>query len=388
MTVVVVGAGLAGAATAWRLGQAGIKVVLVESVAPAHGGGSSHGSARIFRHAYPDPFYVDLTLRALEGWRELEQAADVTLITTTGGLDLGPERDLGAIHDALESRGVPHETLDAAAAQDRWPHLAVEGPVLHQPDAGVIDSERAVQAMVAMARAAGAEVLCSDPVDRIEDGADDAMVRLRSGRTVHAEAVVVAVGAWLPELRSALPPAIADRLPELRVTQQQVFHFRMPQVPRHPTQWPVFVDEGRLSVYSLPGGRDADGVGFKIAEHDRGSPTTASGRSGVVDPASRERIVQYVRTRLPHVVPEPYAEASCLYTSTRNEDFVIDTIGRVVVCSPCSGHGAKFAPVIGAMVARAALGDASRLPTRFRFDAHEPTSRPPARPSSKGSGSR
>ena len=368
LPVVVVGAGLAGAAAAWRLTRAGRQVVLVEAVAPAHGGGSSHGSARIFRHAYADPLYVGLTLRALDGWRELEAESGTDLLTITGGLDLGERRDLPGLHAALDAWGVAHEVLPAEEARERWPHLAADGPVLHHPGAGVLDAERAVQAMVALAVAAGAELVTGEGLVGLRERADVVEVRLPS-RTIRADSVVLALGGWLPEVLPSLPPAIADRMPPLVVTQQQVFHFPFAQPVPAPTDWPVLVHQDGLSIYALPGGRDAGGRGFKIAEHDRGTPTTASGRSGIVDPGSRERIVGYVRRMLPGTTPEPYAEATCLYTSTPTEDFVIDRVGRIVVASACSGHGAKFAPLTGALIAEAALDRRDAVPARFHLPA-------------------
>jgi len=366
MSTVVIGAGLMGAAAAWRLAVRGRRVVLVEAATPAHAGGSSHGSARIFRHAYDDPFYVGLTVRALSGWRELEEESGRAILATTGGLDTGSGRELDAISVALAVHGLASALLDPRAAHDRWPQLAFEGPVLHQSDAGVVDAEVAVNAMVSEAQRHGAEVLLGDRVVAVEQRGDDALVHLEHGRAIAASAVVVAAGAWLPELAAALPAGVAERLPPLAVTQQQVFHF---PYPAQQADWPVFVHQGEHTVYSLPGGRDAGGAGFKIAEHDGGVRTTASTRDGVVDPASRDRIVDFVRRFLPAVDPTPYAEATCLYTSTANEDFVIDRVGPVVIASPCSGHGAKFvAPVLGELMADAATGGAA--PDRFRFPAH------------------
>ena len=366
--VVVIGAGLTGAATAWRLATLGRDVVLVEAATPAHAGGSSHGSARIFRHAYDDPFFVGLTVRALRGWRDLEADTGRAVLTTTGGLDAGSGRDLGAIAAALAVHGLESELLDPHAVRERWPHLVVDGPVLHQAAAGVVDAAVAVDAMVSEARRHGAEVLLGDRVVAVEQRGDTAVVHLQQGRRIPASAVVVAAGAWLPELADALPEVVAERLPPLTVTQQQVFHFPFPAQPAHPTDWPVLVHQGERTVYSLPGGRDAGGTGFKIAEHDGGARTTASTRDGVVDPASRARIVELVRRVLPSVDATPYAEATCLYTSTANEDFVIDRVGPVVIASPCSGHGAKFAPVLGELIAEAATGGSA--PDRFRLSAH------------------
>jgi hypothetical protein len=146
----------------------------------------------------------------------------------------------------------------------------------------------------------------------------------------------------------------ATFMPKLTVSQQQVFHFRQ----RDPDeQWPVFVHKHDLQTFGLPSGRDGGSApAIKLGQHDGGTPTTALERSGVVDPAARVRMVEHVERWLPGLDPAPVGEVTCLYTSTPNEDFVLDRVGPVVVASPCSGHGAKFAPLIGVLAADLALG--------------------------------
>jgi sarcosine oxidase len=352
----VVGGGLAGAAAAWRLAAGGDSVVLAEAVGLAHAGGSSHGSARIFRHAYPDPFWAALTRRALGGWQELERESGERVLTTTGGLDFGARRNLPAIAATLAAAGLEHAVLDAHDARERWPHLAFDGPVVQHSAAGVIDAERAVESMARLAERAGARIATGLRAVAVEQLSSGVLVRFDSGEQIEAEVVVLAAGAWLPQLASALPAGIGALLPELTVTQQQVFHFPFPGGPPERLQdWPVFVHKDELSVYCLPGGRDAGYAGFKIAEHDAGVVTTASGRSSRVLPEARERIVEYVRRYLPGVDPQPYNEATCLYTSTPDEDFVLDRRGDVVLVSACSGHGAKFGPLLGELAADLAL---------------------------------
>lgn len=362
----VVGAGLAGAATAWRLAAEGVGTVLLEARTPAHDGGSSHGSARIFRHAYADPEYVGLTVRALAGWRELERAAGVELLRTTGGLDAGPGRDLPAVAAALDASGLEYELLSAAAARARWPRLAFGAGVLHQPDAGVIDAAAAVTAMVALAAAAGAQVRTGWRLAGVQrrPGAGWRLTLPDGGEPVECELLVLCAGGWLPELARAaeLAPVLAG-LPELRVTQQSVAHFPFPGGDDG-AGWPVWVHKGELNVYALPGGRDAGHAGFKIAEHDPGRPVAAATRDGVVDPAALRRLAGYVRRFLPDVTAEPYATTTCLYTSTPDEEFVIDRLGDVVAVSACSGHGAKFAPLVGELAAGLVAG--RDVPRRFR----------------------
>ncbi|MFJ2743386.1 FAD-dependent oxidoreductase [Streptomyces sp. NPDC087440] len=362
----VVGAGLMGAATAWAATRRGLDVVLLEQFAPGHDRGSSHGSARIVRRAYADPLHVRMTGEALSLWRELEADAHVSLLRMTGGLDHGAGRDPEGIAAVLARCKVPHDLLSASEAAHRWPGLRFAGPVLHHEEAGTVDAARAVDAFVRRAEGRGAVVRYGAQVRRIVPLPGDAGARIEvaDGSTVTARRVVVAAGAWVRDLVGDLVP-----LPELTVTQQQVFHF--PRRDEASARWPVIVHKADLSTYSLPGGRDGGpDDGRKIAEHDAGAPTTARTRDGRVDPAARERITAYVRDWLPGLVPEPFNEATCLYTSTRNEDFLLDRAGPLVIASPCSGHGAKFAPLIGEWTTTLATGRGPAPDPRFSLAAH------------------
>ena len=351
--VVVVGAGLMGAATAWELTRRGRSVALVEAFEPGHTRGSSHGSSRIFRRAYPDPLYVRMTGRARELWRELELDSRADLLTETGGLDHGRHRDPAGMAAGLRAEGVPCEVLAAAEAAERWPHLRFDGPALYHPEAGVVDADATVAACVARAAARGALVVTGTRVLGVDDLGDRARVRT-TGPELVADSVVVAAGAWLPGLDLGIT------LPAMRVTQQQVFHFRQ-RDPR--LRWPIFVHKHDLQTFGLPSGSDGGALpAMKVAQHDGGSPTTAEERSGTVDPVARARVVSHVERWLPGLAPEPVAEASCLYTTTPNEDFVLDRVGPIVVVSPCSGHGAKFTPLIGSLAADLALGLAEAHP--------------------------
>ena len=338
--IAVIGLGLAGSATTWALTGRGRSVTAFEAFAPGHQRGSSHGHSRIFRRAYSDPFYVDLTGRARELWRHLEDASGERLITPTGGLDHGEVGRPAKMAEVLATAGVPAEMIEPDAARERWPGLAFSGPVLFHPEAGVIDPDRAVAAMIRLASASGANVSYEEPVTALERDGDD--VRLHTKReSWRARTVVVAVGGWTAPLLSELV-----ELPLLKVTQEQAFFFR----PYEPGPWPTFIHLDH-AIYGLP-----EGDLVKLGEHHRGKQTTANTRDGAVDPAARERVTAYVRQWAPGLDPIPEAELTCLYTTTKNEDFIIDRRGPIVVCSACSGHGAKFAPLVGELVADLVAG--------------------------------
>jgi len=357
--VVVVGAGLMGAAAAWALSARGHDVVVLEARRAGHREGSSHGSSRVFRRAYREPHYIAMTGLAQERWRRLEAEAGRPLLTLTGGLDHG--RDPQGLCDAFRAAGVECDLLSQGDAGRRWPHMRFEGPVAHYGAAGVFDPELAIADMLRLAAQRGAVVVHERPVSAVEPSASEALVRA-GGETLRAATVVVAAGPWTERLLGG-----AVTLPTLTVTQQQVFHFARRERDDD-SVWPIALHDEVPAVYALPGGRDGVVPGnMKLGEHDPGRITTADGRDGVVDPESRQRMIDYVRRWWPGLEPTPIAEFSCLYTWTDDEAFVIDRVGPLVVLSPCSGHGAKFAPLIGEWAADLAEGGSLPYP-HFGFD--------------------
>ena len=359
--MVIVGAGLAGAAAAWALASRDVPVVVLEQFTAGHVHGSSHGSARIVRRGYGDALYVGLSGRAFELWQEVEAASGATILRMLGGLDFGERRDVPRVAALLRDAGVPHEVLPAAEAAARWPGMEFNGDVVYHPQAGTMDADGAVRAMLSLAAARGADVRFETAATAVSpDG-----VQLADGSSLPARCVVVAAGGWVAPLLSGLV-----ELPPLRVTQQQVFHF--PRLDPSAPPWPSVIHEPEgHAVYHLAGGRDGGpGDDRKLGEHDAGRETTAATRDGVVDPASRARLIEYVQRWLPGLDPTPRTQVTCLYTETPSEDFVLDRVGDLVVASPCSGHGAKFAPLVGELVAGLVMGGDVEIPERFRLAGH------------------
>ncbi|MBT2534446.1 FAD-dependent oxidoreductase [Arthrobacter sp. ISL-48] len=362
---VVVGAGLAGAATAWQLASQGHDVTILERTVPASHDGSSHGSARIFRYAYPDGFYTRAVLESKALWDELDRASGLELITPAGAVDYGPERDPEHLARVLAGAGIEHELLSAAQARSRWPQIHFDTPVLWHPGAGVIDAESSVKAMIDLAVQHGARLLTGWNVTGAEKTGAGYRVVSAAGERIDAGNVIVSAGGWLPSLLGelSLPAGFLAGLPEITVRQEQAYHFRY----RDEKPWPTFIHKSSaIQTYGLPGGRDAGFAGQKVAEYNGGKfIPSAAAQTGLVDPENRGRVVDYVRKYLPGLDPEPYAEATCLFTNTPTEDFVIDRAGNLTVLSPCSGHGAKFAPLIGQWAAGLAIGTGD-VPARFR----------------------
>ena len=365
---VIIGAGLAGSATAWALARRGRSAVVLEAFAAGHRRGSSHGSARIFRRTYPDPLYVRLTGQARQLWRQLAAEAGVELVATTGGLDFGPAREQEKIHEILAAAKVPAELMPAAAAAERWPGTVFgTAPVLFQPDAGVIDADRAMTVMRARAEAGGAQIHYGSPVLDVSASGAGAVVHTAE-RSWQAPVVVVAAGSWLPPLLGGHVP-----LPPLAVTQQEAFHFAprdgaAPGAPLRPAR--------SSSTTARPSCTGCWPGGTARCRARSRSAITAPARSprpraatGSVRPAGRQKVRAFVRDTCHDLDPDPVGELTCLYTSTATEDFVLDRYGPFVVCSACSGHGAKFAPLTGELAADLACGGPAGDP-RFTLAAH------------------
>jgi monomeric sarcosine oxidase len=373
--LIIVGAGLAGSAAAWAASARGLDVVVLEAFGPGHRNGSSHGSARIFRRAYPDPLYVRLTGTARELWRQLEDQSGEKLLTLTGGIDFGAVRDPRRLHEVLTGCGVPAELLEPEAAAERWPYFDFTGAgqVMFHADSGVLDPNNAMAAMLSLAAAHGADIRFGTPVTGLALApSGDGAVAHTGGGAFTAPVIAVAAGPWIAPLLDGVV-----KLPPLTVTQQPVFHFA-PATARENAEdtgpadpWPIFIcDDGTDNCYGLAGGRDGEVPGaIKIGGHEGSHTTTAADRDFVVDPAARAQISGFVGRRIPGLNPAPVNEVTCLYTRTANEDFILDRSGPFVVASPCSGHGAKFAPLLGEIIADLAAGKPAPDP-RFTLAAH------------------
>ena len=374
---IVIGAGLAGAAAACSLTARGEDVTVVERHTPANDRGSSHGSARIFRYAYPDRLYTELVVRSRDLWDAVEAASGADLITRTGAIDHGDARHVAQLAENFEAVGVDYEILDPARAAERWPHFAFSTDVLWHPDAGVIDAETTVDTMLDLAVATGRGRLLTDwtVAEVVRRSAGGFRVTSATGETIEGDRVIVAAGGWLPGLLGdlGLPDEFLDALPRFEVRQEQAFHMPYREADedgRPTTAWPTFIHKsGEMFVYGLPGGRDAGCAGQKLAQFNGGRVIgSALDQDGQITEEMRDRMIDYAKRHLPGLVPEPYAETTCLFTNTPDEDFVIDEVDGLVIVSACSGHGAKFAPLLGEFAADLATGSGG-VPERFRVGA-------------------
>lgn len=349
----VVGAGVMGLSAAWRLAAAGGEVVVFERFRIGHSSGSSHGATRIFRFAYDDPLYVRMARATLPLWRELEQGRG-EILRITGGIDVGDPAYLKRCAEALEEGGAAFEHLEPEERRKRFGWLrAGDDPALWSPDTGVLAAEKAIGALADRAREAGAEIRQESRVSAsLED--DHAVVEV-GDEAVRVRTCILAAGAWAGDIMRSL----GVRIP-LTVVRPQVMYFDGEEdlVP--------FIHRNSIARYGVPSMGIA--AGYKVGEHVFDHETTPEGRTFDLDDEEATRLARYVAESLPTLHPDPVAFETCLYTVTPDEDFVIDQVGPFVFASPCSGHGFKFAPLIGEVLSALALGKTPPVSTeRFRI---------------------
>nr|WP_315268783.1 FAD-dependent oxidoreductase [Microbacterium lemovicicum] len=362
--VVVVGGGIMGLSTAWALTRRGERPLVLERFARGHTRGASHGATRNVNNAYADPHYLDLLARAREGWDALGEPDGEPLLRLHGLVSHGSGAALGGtgggladIHAGLTSRGIPSEILDPAEAARRWTGMRFDGTVLHSPDAGVVRAAVAMRTLEQRITAAGGEVRWETPAEDVSQDADGVRIRTATG-IVRAEVAVVTVGAWTARML----PGIA--LPPLRVTEESPAHF----APRHPsTAWPSFnhfVTPGSWpgNVYGMP----SPGEGVKVGFHLVGDEIDPDARPFRTD-VHAAALADYVAEWMPGLEPGTADPISCTYTSTPDEAFVLDRVGRIVVGAGFSGQGFKFAPGVGAVLADLAEDPSAQGDPAFRL---------------------
>ena len=355
--VIVCGLGATGCAALDRLAAAGARVLGLDRYQPGHDRGSSHGLTRVIRLGYFEhPSYVPLVRRAYELWRDLETAAGRPLLHVTGIAEIGPPNGAlvrGTMASA-ERHGLDHELLDADELMARFPAFTLPRDIVGvlQPDGGFLEVEPAIAAFGARATAAGAEVHAGETVRSVEAFAGGVRVVTDRG-TFTAHQAIIAAGPWTSALIPALP---------LRITRQVTAWFEpLDERLFAPPRFPVFLAETRHGVhYGIP---PHGGHSVKVAKHHH--------RDETVDPETCDRTVSagdetLIRAFLADTMPAANGAMTdartCLYTMTPDGDFIVDRLpgaANIIVASPCSGHGFKFAPVIGEILCGLALEGAT-----------------------------
>ena len=355
-----------GSATAWHLARRGRQVTLVERFGARHTMGASHGRSRNFNLTYVDPTYQAMLREAAVLWRELEDGSGASLLELVGianhGAGIAPE-----LAEALGALGVQASLLSPEEAQERWSGMRFDTRVVHTPEAGRLDAEESVASFLSEASRHGAEVLLDTPVESIVVRPDDRVEVSTLGGVYVADTVVVTAGAWTDKLLGAVVP-----LPKLMVTQEQPAHFAVSDAS---SVWPGFNHLPQLADprydywYSQVYGTLTPGEGVKAGWHGVGPVSDPDARTFEPEPVQLAALQRYAREWLPGVDAEALTPISCTYTSTADTDFVLDRVGPVVVGAGFSGHGFKFVPTVGRILADLVEGTGRPDP---RFSSNRP----------------
>ena len=369
---VVVGCGGIGSAAAYWLARGGGGDVLaLERFRLGHDRGASEDHSRIIRHAYHSRVYTALTQAAYDAFAVAEDAAGVRLVHRTGGLDLAErgspgEADLRASAESMDGPGIDYELLDADEVRRRFPPFRVDDGVvgLYQADAGILDIRKSVAVHVALARAAGAEVRGEAPVRDIELRPGGVEV-VTDEETVIAERVIVCAGAWT---RRLLRGSLGVDLP-ITLSHEQVTYFATPNLRElAPDRFPIWIWHADPVLYGFPVyGEVASKAAIDLADRF----VELEAREWPPDEARIELVDAFLAERLPAALGPRLYSRTCLYDMPPDRDFVVDRLpgeDRILVCVG-AGHGAKFAGLLGRILADLALRGETPHPIHpFRAD--------------------
>lgn len=364
--VIVVGLGAMGSAACWRLAKRGVRVLGLEQFDIPHARGSSHGHTRMTRTAYHEhPDYVPLLRRANELWREIEAEKGVNVLHLTGGLYMGkPDGEVvsGALL-AARRHGLAIQSLDRAELSRRFPqfHLPDDHVGVLEEQAGYLQPELAISAFAVAAMRLGAELHGHEPVLEWSDEGSHVLVKTPRGE-YSAERILFCGGPWSGKLLGELDL-------KLTVTRQALAWVwpRRPELFGHDRLpvWAVGRDDGGLH-YGFP--MRVDSAGFKIALHAPADETDPDRVNREPTPADEATVRPFLQTTMPDADGPLLAIRICLYTNSPDHHFIIDrhpAHERVVLACGFSGHGFKFASVIGEVLADLATGGATHLPIQF-----------------------
>ena len=372
---IVVGLGAMGSAVVYQLAKRGNKVLGLDRFSPPHANGSSHGESRIIRQAIGEgEEYVPLVLRSYELWREIEIETGKKLLTITGGLTLESQKSEAALHGrrdfldqairCAEKFDIRHEIFETADIRKRYPQFAVtDERAYFEYETGFLRPELCIETQLHLARKHGAIVQTDETVVSVETGGDSGVTVTTSRGVYCAEKVIITAGPWIA---SFLPPAYAHLF---KVSRQVMYWFDIREDCRStfaPPGFPIFIwifaKGGEFGFYGFP---TFDGETIKIATEQFTTLTDPDHAQRAVGMEEAQSMYKdYVQGRLPGISDRCGTAASCLYTVTPDSNFVIDVHpdnDRIIIASPCSGHGFKHSAGIGEALAEHVIDGRSKI---------------------------
>lgn len=360
--VIVIGLGGMGSAAAAHLAARGQRVLGLEQFTPAHDRGSSHGGSRVIRQSYfEDPAYVPLLLRAYELWGDLDDDGE-PVHHLTGGVYVGPEdcETFAGSLRAAQEWDLPHEVLTAAEVTRRYPAFVPQPDHLALVEAkgGYARPEATVRAHLARATAKGADLRFGEQVLSWEDSGDHVTVVTDAGTHV-ADRLVVAPGAWAPQL-------LADVGVPVTIERQVMYWLGASGGLGPMVGGPVYVSESDAGeqIYGFPAIDGPDG-GAKVAFFRKGEVCSPETIERSVSEAEQEAMRERVQRLLPGLDGSVLRAVTCMYSTTPDQHFVIaphPEHPRVVLACGFSGHGFKFVPVVGEILADLVVDGATAHP--------------------------
>lgn len=374
--VIVIGVGSMGGAACRSLAARGVDVLGLETFAPGHDQGAAHGGTRIIRQSYFEhPAYVPLLRSAYDGFRRLEEESGRSLMQLCGGIYLGDPSSLtfaGSLAAAQE-HGLDHEVLTAQQVQARFPTMRPhpEALALYEANAGYVRPEETTIANAEVAQRLGATLRFGERVRGWEVTADGGAVVTTDQGRYGADRLVIAPGAWAPEMLASLGLPLS--------IERMIFHWFTPDTGAVPlaawdeTAHPVYIEQtgDNEQIYGFPMTDGPEG-GFKLGFFRVGSTTTADTIDRVVREEENRVMLARARELFPHLGLPVVQAKTCLYSVTPDEHFVIGAHPdqpQVSIACGFSGHGFKFVPVVGDILADLATTGTTEHP----IDLFDPT---------------
>lgn len=398
MRVLTVGVGAVGAMATWRLAQSGQEVLAFEQFTLDHDRGSSYGESRIVRRVYPDPLYTKLMADAYGLWDELQgHFPQQELFRRAGGLFFGRADNplIAQAKEALKENKVASEVLDAVECSRRFPAVALrpEEVALFEPSMAYARASRCVLAAAQLAKQNGATIFENSAIINIAADSSGVRVTTQEGKTFEGDRLLLTAGPWtgpyLAKLGINVPLIVTRQTyihlePRGNLNSKDVGKMDANYFDSHPNdlnqkvgsdsdifqpgRFPIWIDAD-TNFYGFPQLGDVPGV--KIALHVKGVATTPELVDRHVTEADVDAIRHYARQRFPLLSETVVYSKVCLYTNTPDEDFIIDELPdfpNTYLIGGLSGHGFKFAPLLGQILTDLAQGKPLSYDlTRFRL---------------------
>jgi monomeric sarcosine oxidase len=348
MRVLIVGAGIVGAMTAWHLARAGHEVLVFEQFDLDHDWGSSYGDSRVVRRVYSDPFYTRLMADAYPLWEEFQSYWGDELFTQVGGIFFGPpeHREMREAESALRLSKVDYERLEAAECARRFPAFKIRSDeiALFEPSMGYARASQCVRAATSLAQSHGARFHFQTPIASMQRSGESIQLTTATGEVFNGDRLLICAGSWTAPLLARLNISLP-----LQVVRKTYLHLQPARNEANfeAGRFPVWIDAASFA-YGFP--RLGHTPGIKLAFHIGGEVTTPEEAKRELTEDDRRPLLEYAAARFPDLSSRIVYEKVCLYTNTPDEDFIIDQIpglpGAFIV-GGTSGHGFKFGPLFG-----------------------------------------